>query len=114
MKCGVSACTISRSRAPARFRARITARETRMAASATNRVVIMVVSWLFLISFRMMRQSIIAYLVSSRALTDLMRQGRKDMAARRIPAVTIRRPEPLPEPIDNSAPVPSARMPEIP
>ena len=26
MKCGVSACTISRSRAPARFRARITAR----------------------------------------------------------------------------------------
>ena len=56
MKWGVSACTISRSRAPARFRARITARETSMAASATNREVIMVVSRLFLISLRMMRQ----------------------------------------------------------
>ena len=40
-------------------------------------------------------------------------QGRKDMAARKIPAATIRRPEPLPEPMENSAPVPSARMPEI-
>ena len=34
------------------------------------------------------------------------------MAARKIPAATIRRPEPLPEPMENSAPVPSARMPE--